>query len=201
MIRALIFDLGRVLLNLTPEASYARMAALSGLSRDEIQLRLRDSRLNYEFESGRISARDFAQKVCGLLGTAVPFEDFREVWYAMVDQGAIIPEQFIASLHKSYRLVLLSNTNELHFDMLKERCPMLSHFDGYTLSYEVGVQKPDEAIYRDAVAKANCQARECFYTDDIQAYVEAARRIGIQAAQFRGLEELKTDLRGAGVEI
>jgi HAD superfamily hydrolase (TIGR01509 family) len=78
---------------------------------------------------------------------------------------------------------------------------MLSHFDGYTLSYKVGVQKPGEAIYRDAVAKAGCEPRECFYTDDIQDYVEAARRIGIQAAQFRGLEELKTDLRGVGVKI
>jgi putative hydrolase of the HAD superfamily len=199
MIKVLIFDLGRVLLNVDFEAGYARMAACCGLSRDEIERRLRDSGLSYAFESGLIPPRDFAQQVCELIGAAISCEDFREIWYAVVDQGPIIPEQFIASLHQRYRLVLLSNTNELHFDMLKQRCPILSHFDACTLSYELGVQKPAEAIYRDAVAKAGCEPRECFYTDDIQEYVEAARRIGIQAAPFRGLEQLKTDLRGVGV--
>lgn len=201
MIKALIFDLGRVLLNVDYGTGYARMSALSGLSREEIARRLRDSGLNYEFESGRIASRNFANKVCALLGTAVSFEDFSEIWYSVVDQGPIIPEQFIASLHESYPLVLLSNTNELHFSMLKQRCPVLNHFDACTLSYELGVQKPGEAIYRDAVAKAGCEPQECFYTDDVQAYVEGARRIGIRACQFRGLEQLKTDLRGAGVAI
>ena len=201
MIKALIFDLGRVLVNLVPEASYARMAALSGLSRDEMQRRLRDSGLNHEFESGRISSQDFARRVCELLGADIPFATFREVWCAMVDQGAIIPEEFIVSLRLKYRLVLLSNTNELHFEMLKERCPVLSHFDACTLSYQVGAQKPDAAIYHDAVAKAMCEPGECFYTDDIEAYVEAARQIGIHGAQFVGLENLKIDLRGAGVEV
>jgi putative hydrolase of the HAD superfamily len=201
MIKALIFDLGRVLLNVDYDAGYARMAAFCGLSRDEIERRLRASGLSYAFESGLIPPREFARQVCELIGAAVSFEDFREIWYAVVDQGAIIPEEFIASLHRDYRLVLLSNTNELHFEMLKQRCPILSHFDACTLSYELGVQKPAEAIYRDAVAKAGCEPRECFYTDDIQEYVEAARQIGIQAAPFRGLEQLKTDLRAAGVAI
>ena len=201
MIKTLIFDLGRVLLKLNPEASYARMSELSGLSRDEIKQRFRDSRLSHEFESGRIPARDFASSVGALLGTNVSFEDFRDAWYAMVDQGPIVPEEFIASLHQRYRLVLLSNTNELHFEMLKKHCRVLSHFDGCTLSYQVGAQKPDEAIYRDAIAKAHCEPGECFYTDDVEEYVDAARRLGIQAVQFQTFEGLKSDLRGAGVIV
>jgi len=200
MIRALIFDLGRVLLNLDPEASYARMSALSGLSSDEIRSLFRGSRLSHDFESGRIPARDFARRVCELLGTDVPYEDFREAWYAMVDQGAIVPEEFIVALRRKYRLVLLSNTNELHFEMLRARCSMLNHFDGYTLSYQVGAQKPDKAIYLDAIEKSRCEPQECFYTDDIEEYVQAARRMGINAAQFPGFEELKTILRDAGVD-
>src|ERR1039458_9203127 len=138
MIKVLIFDLGRVLLNVDFEAGYARMAACCGLSRDEIERRLRDSGLSYAFESGLIPPRDFAQQVCELIGAAGSFEDFREIWYSVVDQGPIIPEQFIASLHQRYRLVLLSNTNELHFDMLKQRCPILSHFDACTLRIRYG---------------------------------------------------------------
>jgi putative hydrolase of the HAD superfamily len=201
MVKALIFDLGRVLVNVSYEIGYDRMAARSGLQRDEIARRLRDSGLAYAFEGGRISATDFARQVCELLGAAVPYEEFREIWFAVVDLGPLVPGEFLAALHQRYRLVLLSNTNEIHFEMLRERLPLLDHFDACTLSYQVGVQKPDEAIYRHAVAQAGCEPRECFYTDDIQAYVEAAARIGIQASLFRGLEQLRTDLRAAGVEI
>ncbi len=201
MIKALIFDLGRVLQNFNFEIGYARMSAVCGLSRDEIERRLRASGLAIAFESGRIAAPDFARQVCQLLGAAISYADFCEIWYSIVNQGAILPEPFIASLHQRYRMLLLSNTNEIHFDMLLPRCPMLRHFDGFSLSYRIGVLKPAEAIYRHAVAQAGCEPRECFYTDDIQAYVDAARRIGIHAALFRGLEQLQNDLRAAGVEI
>ena len=118
------------------------MAAVCGLSRDEIQRRLRASGLLYAFESGQIPARDFARQVCDLLGAAISYEDFREIWYSVIDHGAIIPEDLIVSLHQRYPLVLLSNTNELHFEMLRQRCPMLDHFDGYTLSYQLASKSP-----------------------------------------------------------
>ncbi|MGO9241890.1 MAG: HAD family hydrolase [Bryobacteraceae bacterium] len=201
MIKALIFDLGRVLQNVNFEIGYARMSAVCGLSKDEIERRLRASGLTIAFESGQIAAPDFARQVCQLLGADISYAGFCEIWYSIADQGAIVPEPFIASLHQRYRMLLLSNTNEIHFETLLPRCPILRHFDGFTLSYKVGVLKPGEAIYRHALAQAGCEPGECFYTDDIQAYVDAARHIGIHAALFRGLEQLQQDLLAAGVQL
>lgn len=200
MVKALIFDLGRVLVNVDFDMGYSRMAALSGLSVDEVRERLQDSRLAYAFESGLMPAEEFASRVSELMGVAPSYQEFGELWYSVFHEGPIIPEQFIARLHERYRLVLLSNTNALHYEMLEERLPVLKHFDAYTLSYKLGSQKPSAAIYRDAVVKAGCAPRECFYTDDIQEYIDGARAAGIQAVQFRSFNQLKASLMAAGVE-
>jgi beta-phosphoglucomutase-like phosphatase (HAD superfamily) len=65
----------------------------------------------------------------------------------------------------------------------------------------VGAVKPQAAIYEDAIKHAHCEPEECFYTDDIAAYVEAARKLGIDAEQFESWEQLRGQLRVRGVEI
>ncbi len=201
MIKALLFDLGRVLINVDFEMGYSRMAALSGLRIDEVRDRLESSRLAYAFESGLMPSSEFAARVSELMGVSPSFEEFSEIWYSVFHEGPIIPEEFIAGLHERYRLVLLSNTNALHYEMLAPRFPVLKHFDDYTLSYKLGSQKPAPAIYRDAVVKAGCAPGECFYTDDIAEYIDGARAAGIQAAQFRGFGRLKADMHAAGVAV
>lgn len=201
MVKTLIFDLGRVLVNVDSEMGYSRMAELSGLRVEEARDRLESSRLAYAFESGLMPSAEFAARVSELMGVSPSFEEFGELWYSVFHQGPIVPEEFIAGLHERYRLVLLSNTNALHYEMLEQRLAVLKHFDAYTLSYQIGAQKPSPAIYRDAIVKAGCEPGECFYTDDINEYIDGARAAGIQAAQFRGFGRLKADLQAAGVVV
>jgi putative hydrolase of the HAD superfamily len=59
--------------------------------------------------------------------------------------------------------------------------------------------KPDPAIYRAAVEKAGCLPEECFYTDDIAAYIEGGQRFGIDAVQFQNAEQLQTEMRVRGI--
>lgn len=201
MVKALLFDLGRVLVNVDFDMGYSRMAALSGLTLEEVRDRLQSSRLAYAFESGLMPSSEFASRVSELMGVSPCFEQFADIWYSVFHEGPLIPEEFIAGLHERYRLVLLSNTNALHYEMLEPRLPVLKHFDAYTLSYKLGSQKPAPAIYRDAIVKAGCEPGECFYTDDIAEYIDGARASGIRAAQFRGFGRLKADLRAAGVAL
>jgi len=74
------------------------------------------------------------------------------------------------------------------------------HFHELVLSHEVKAMKPSPLIYREAVARAGCKAEECFFTDDIVAYVEGALKEGIDAEQFLSLEKLEKDLRARQVE-
>ena len=96
---------------------------------------------------------------------------------------------------------VLSNTNALHFEMLRESYGhLLRHFDDLVLSYEVRAMKPQPEIYQAAVECAGCLPEECFYTDDIAAYVAAARAMGIDGVQFHSCEQIEGELRARGIK-
>ena len=105
----------------------------------------------------------------------------------------------LAGLSRRYRLLPLSNTNAIHFEMIRKNYPLLRHFHDLILSYEVKAMKPRPEIYQAAVARAGCRPEECFYTDDIAAYVEGAKRLGIDAVQFQSAGQLQEELSARGI--
>ena len=110
----------------------------------------------------------------------------------------LVPESLLEALAARYRLLLLSNTNAIHFEMLRREYPMLRHFHHLVLSYEVQAMKPQREIYEAAVRLAGCRPEECFYTDDIAAYVEGARQLGIDAVQFESRGADRAGIAGEG---
>jgi putative hydrolase of the HAD superfamily len=105
----------------------------------------------------------------------------------------------LEDLASRYRLLALSNTNPLHFAMVQEAYPLLRHFHGYVLSYQVGAAKPEAKIYREAIARAQCSPGECFFTDDMAVNIEAAREHGMDAVQFLSADQLDRELRARGL--
>ena len=154
-----------------------------------------------ELESGRIEPRDFVQAINKALNTEISYETFGEIWSSIFLPETLIPASLVETLKQDYRMVVLSNTNAIHFDMVWEAYPILRLFDELVLSHEVKAMKPEPAIYAAAIAAAQAAPGECFFTDDILAYVEGARAAGIQAEQFLGYEKLLGDLRARGVEV
>ncbi len=199
MIRSILFDLGNVLVPFEIDRGYAALSANSGLAPEEVAVRIRDSGLYGAFESGEFETAEFHDRFSKLLGLKATPGEFREIWNSIFLPEGLTSEELVLDLKKRFRLVLLSNTNDLHFGWLSERYPVLRHFDAYTLSYEVGAMKPSPKIYEAAVANAQCEPGECFFTDDVMAYVEGARAFGIDAEQFHGEETLRGHLRGRGL--
>jgi putative hydrolase of the HAD superfamily len=195
VIRSILFDLGNVLVPFEVDRAYAALAANSGLPAEEVATRVRDSGLYGVYESGGLETEEFLEEFSALLGLNCSMPEFREIWNSIFLAETATSESLIVELKQQYRLVLLSNTNELHFGWLRERYPILNHFDAYTLSYKEKAMKPDERIYAAAVANAQCEPGECFFTDDIQRYVEAARSYGIDAEQFTGEATLRRHLQ------
>ena len=95
--------------------------------------------------------------------------------------------------------MLLSNTNDIHFRFIRKHYPVLRHFDDFVLSYEVGVMKPDAGIYAEALRRAGVPPSECFFVDDKQVNVDAARKAGIDAVRFEGRERLESQLSERGI--
>ena len=198
----MIFDLGGVIVPCDFGRSYAAIERLCPYAACDIPRRIGTTDLVHRFETGRIEPRPFFRELSSLLELHISYEQFCEVWTSIFLPDPLLPESLFAGLKtRGYRLLALSNTNAIHYPAARERYRPLLHFDDATLSYEVGSLKPAPEIYQDALAKAGCKPDECFFTDDVPAYVEGARLAGMQAAPFVSEARLISDLRERGVMV
>jgi FMN phosphatase YigB (HAD superfamily) len=200
MIKTVIFDLGKVIVPFDFPRGYRAMAEFTSCSAEDIPKRLATTDLVIRFECGQVTPEDFVQQLCGILECELAYERFCDIWSSIFLPETLIPESLLAGLKQRYRLLLLSNTNAIHFEMIRRTYPLLRHFDEYVLSYEVGALKPSPLMYQAALERANCAPGECFFTDDIPAYVAAAREAGIDAVQFQSAEQIQVELAKRGVE-
>jgi FMN phosphatase YigB (HAD superfamily) len=199
MYKAIFFDLGKVLVHFDFDRGYRALESLCPYPSAEIPQRLMANGVVERFETGLIEPEDFVSQLVASLGLQLDYEGFCRVW-SCIFTGPLVPENMVESLAARYKLVLLSNTNAIHFAMLRETYPVLRHFHDLVLSYEVKAMKPSPTIYQAALDRAGCAPGECFYTDDIADYVEAARRMGIDAVQFESVEQLEAAMRSRGIE-
>jgi FMN phosphatase YigB (HAD superfamily) len=199
LIKTVIFDLGRVIVPFDFNRGYARIAPLCGVPASELPGRIGATDLVRRFESGAVEARDFVRQLSQQLNFETTYENFCDIWSSIFLPHTLITDAMLEGLARNYRLVLLSNTNSIHFEMVRENYPLLRHFHAYVLSYEVGAMKPLPLIYQRAIEAARCTPAECFYTDDIREYVEGARAHGIDAVQFESAEQIERELRQRGV--
>ncbi|MGA2328792.1 MAG: HAD family phosphatase [Bryobacteraceae bacterium] len=200
MIKAVIFDLGKVIIPFDLERGYAALIPHCACPAGEIPRRIASTDLLPRFELGQLSPEDFAERLSALLGLEVDYARFRELWSSIFLPQPLVSEQLLEGLRRRYRMLVLSNTDAIHFPMVRERYPLLRHFDEYILSYQVGATKPAARIYEAAVSRAGCRAGECLFIDDIPLYVEAARQAGMEALRFESAAQLERELRARGLE-
>ncbi|HEU0119428.1 MAG TPA: HAD-IA family hydrolase [Bryobacteraceae bacterium] len=200
-LKTIIFDMGNVIIPFDFRKGYAALEARSGMPVGEITERIRASGLVPELESGRMEPRPFVEAMNQTLDARLSYAEFCEIWSSIFLPHTLIPEDIVTRLRENHRVMVLSNTNAIHFEMLWEAYPILRHFDRLILSHEVKALKPEPAIYAAALAEAHAEPAECFFTDDVAAYVDGARLAGMQAEQFQGYEKLLDDLRGRGVNV
>lgn len=197
--RTLIFDLGKVIIPFDFERGYRAISADCGLPPAEIRARIAATGLVVLLETGLIEPEDFVAEISRLIDFPGTYQDFCRHWSSIFLPDTLIPEELIVRLKERYRLLLLSNTNAIHIDMVREHYGILRHFNHLILSHEVKAMKPDPKIYAAALAHAEAEPHECFFTDDIPDYVEGARRAGIDAEQFTGYPNLLDHLRSRGL--
>ena len=199
MIETIIFDMGKVLIPFDFARGYRALAPFSKFTAEQIPQELSKTDLVSRFESGQIEPIPFFEELRNTLKADLTYEDFSRIWTCIFLPDTLIPESFVQTLKDRYRVMVLSNTNAIHFEMVTVAYPILKHFHHFVLSHEVGAMKPEPKIYHTAIANAQCPADRCFFTDDIPAYVEGARKAGLNAEQFLGFEKLQDDLKRYGV--
>jgi len=200
----LVFDLGNVIVRVSHAAMAAALAARSSDPRFQDPERVlalafddRDG-LTVEFDTGRLTADVFCRSVSDRLSLSLSFEEFAACWNAGFEERVDVTA-LIRRLHGRYRLMLLSNTNELHYRHLQSRVPVLSLMERTFLSFELGMRKPDRAIYERVIRDAGVDPARIVYIDDIEAYTRAAAGLGIQAVTFESAAQLERALQARGL--
>ena len=198
MYKAIIFDLGNVLVQFDFERWRQALKGFCPYGAVEIRRRIAATDLEERFETGLIEPPDFVAELSRILSLDMDYADFCKLW-SSIFTDPLIPEAMLEGLAARYRLALLSNTNAIHFEMIRENYPLLRHFHERILSYEMHAMKPRREIFQAALERCGCRPEECFYTDDIAAYVEAAQRLGIDAVRFESLAQLERELKARGI--
>jgi glucose-1-phosphatase len=199
VIKAILFDLGNVIVPFDFKRAYAKLGPLCSCPLTEITSRLHSTDLVRRFETGQIAAEPFVSELSALLGLKTTYAEFCDLWSSVFFEETLVQESLIAGLHGRHRLLVLSNTNPIHFSMLKAQYSLFRHFDDFVLSYQVGAMKPDARIYQEAIKRSWCRPEECFFTDDIAINVEAARNNGMDAVQFLSAAQIEDELKARGV--
>src|SRR3989339_1743941 len=177
-ITAITFDLGNVLVRVDHYRFCRRLAALAHLSPQEVYAQVFESSLEPGYDTGRLTSREFYERVTAHFGVALPYSRFRDLWCDLFDPMEGI-EEVVQRLASSFPLFLLSNTNSLHFDYIKGRfAALLQPFRAFVLSYEVGSRKPEPAIYQSLIRQAGRPPEEILFLDGKAAFVDAVRGQG-----------------------
>ena len=199
--RAIIFDIGRVLIRVDVSRAMDGLASGLSLTPQEAWSAIEKDPRWLDWQEGRISPRDWHLHLSKRLGSSLTFEQFSEVWNRALDPSPIHAESFFENLSKNYRLALLSNTDPIHMSNEEARFSFFRFFPIRIYSYRVGASKPDPLIYREALQACQVRAEEAVYIDDIAAYAEAARRLGMTGIVFQSPEQLQSDFRDLGIRF
>jgi len=202
-VQTIIFDIGRVLVRVDVARAMQSLAQGISLSPQEIWTAIEKDPRWQDWQEGRISPRDWHLHLQQRLGGSLTFEQFTEAWNRTLDPQPMQDDSLFESLHKNFRLGLLSNTDSLHVAHLEATFDFFRYFPkpARTYSCSVGASKPSPLIFRNALKSLRSKAESTLFVDDIEAYVSAARALGMQAVRYENPAQLRADLTRFGADF
>jgi len=184
-----LFDLGKVLVDFDWNIAARQVAARTDRPPEELLAKMMRSPLLPLYESGRLTSLEFFAEVRKAVGYRGDFEEFAEAFGAIFSG---IPDMigFQARVRAAgVPTWIFSNTNDLAVRNIRRDFPFFANFDGYFLSYELGVMKPEAGIYEAAERVTGRAGPEILYIDDFPENVAAGAARGWRAIRHVTPEE------------
>ncbi|MFA6524892.1 MAG: HAD-IA family hydrolase [Patescibacteria group bacterium] len=201
MIKAIIFDFGNVIASFDNGLFLKKISKYTSKSIDKLyELIYKKSKLPSQYEQGKINSDEFYNQVVKLCDLKISQIQFRDAYTQIFTP---IPEtiELINALKPNYKLGLLSSTSEWDFEFGFKPLIDVSIFDSITLTYQLGIKKPDPKLFHDALNKLSVAPNETAYIDDLPETIEVANNLGIHGILFTGNDTLQASLHKLGVEV
>ncbi len=199
-IHGIFFDLGNVLVMYDAKIALRKLADEFRVPEEEIWQYVFLSDLERSYTKGQVSSRDFFLQLAGRFPSPLDFNRFSEIWNSIFWENKGM-EELVKSLARSYKMCLISNTNELHFEYVRKKFTVVSHFNRLFPSHEVGHRKPEAGIFMRALNETQLKPEEVVFIDDVLEFVEGARSLGIHSLHFTGREKLEEELRSLRIKF
>ena len=183
MIKNIIFDFGDIFINLDKPAVFT---VLTQFGYTEITPDL--DKIMKDYEMGLISSSDFILAMNKVFPEARP-EDLKKAWNSILLDFPDYRLEFLEKLaaENTFRLFLLSNTNELHIDHVLKNMGLHRFerfkkcFEKFYLSHEINLRKPNKDIYTFVLEENNLKAEETFFVDDTKENTDTSSLLGIKS--------------------
>ena len=180
MVKTVVFDLGIVLLDFDYSIAARRIAAHANMPPEQLNNFLAQSPLLFRLERGQLTTEQFYNEISaatGFRGSIAEFSSFFADIFVpierMIELQAALRQQGIPTY-------IFSNTNDLAICHIRQNFPFYSNFDGYILSYEHGVMKPDAELYEVVERQSGRRNSEILYLDDRPENIAAGAARGWQ---------------------
>ncbi|MBI4060500.1 MAG: HAD family phosphatase [Elusimicrobia bacterium] len=197
-IKAVFFDIGNVLLRYSNKRILRKFAWAVGRHPVTVARHIWRGRLVDRIERGEVSGAEIHGLFVSELGYKGDFARFKRLW---CDHFTLDPGSFAILKRLSRRMptYLLSNTNALHIEHIRERYAFPSLVRGAILSHELRLRKPQREIYEAALALSGTAPGETVFIDDLEENCAGARKAGLHAIRYRGAKDLKRRLAALGL--
>ncbi len=185
-IKAIVFDLGGVLVDIDFEKTITEYGKQTGLSVEEIKKSTFLTSVYQDYEAGYLNECQFRAEVCSRFGISLKPELFDYAWNALLLDFNPTAIELIKHLRQNFPVYLLSNTNKIHFEECNRRLhqefneTFESLFTGLFLSYRIGYRKPSERIFQHVVSQTRCKPHEILFIDDLEENIQAANQMGFK---------------------
>jgi len=200
MITWFLFDLGNTLIKLAYERVLENICRDAAVTRDELVALLEAPGGYRDMERGAITFAEFYEFLGDRAGYRGSVRDLRRVWSDFFDGTLPGAEDLLERVRGKYRVAYLSNSNEVHAEVVPRRFATLFRKDDrFVFSHRFRVAKPDPEMFRRALEVIGALPQHVVFIDDLQENVQAARTIGIQSFQFLDAKQLTQDLTTAGL--
>jgi epoxide hydrolase-like predicted phosphatase len=202
-IRAIFFDFGGVILKSFDGVDHPAIEERFGLEPKSLRLMVyRDSRY-MEFQVGKCTYDEWVASIRTTMDAQIPdiASDVLKAYFEA--EHSLNPDMvgLLRRLHGNYTLGIISNNVPGMEDRMREQIPdLIELFDVRIGSGDVGLAKPDPAIFHYAMEAAGVEPHESVFTDDYHKHADAARSLGMHSFHFTGYEQFVEDLRSIGVQ-
>ena len=190
-VRAVVFDLGGVLIEVDPERCFRFWSEHSTSTAESLRPRFVIDEPYERHERGEIEFSEYAAHLRRRFAIELDDSLMREGWNALLGDALPGAVDAIAQASRRYPCFLFSNSNAVHQATWSEaQRELLAPLRGQFVSSDLGLRKPELPAYKKVAKLAGFAPGELMYFDDLEQNVTAARRAGLQAIQVDGPEDI-----------